>query len=88
VDIIPYPGYIIVNREHKNESTDAGVFVPRQDQEETNIATVIHPGVSEFKFGDHLIVMPHAGTDFWWDDGDMEMTILDQETEVLACVEL
>lgn len=87
MDMIPYPGFIIVNREHKSSHSEGGVWVPRQDQEETNVATVVHPGTSGFKFGDTLIVLPNSGTDFFWEEGDMEFTILNQDTEVLAEVE-
>jgi len=88
MDIIPYPGYIIVYRQHKEEASEGGIVVPRQQQEETEYATVIHPGASQFEFGQHLIVAPHCGTDFYYDEGEMEMTILNEKTEVLAEVEI
>ncbi len=84
MDVIPYPGYIIVYRQHMESHSQGGVWVPRQDQEETCVATVVHPGTTNWKMGQHLIVADHCGTDFWWDDGDMEFTILNQDTEVLA----
>jgi len=87
IDIIPYPGFIIVHRDHKSAHSQGGVWVPRQDQEETPFAMVAHPGDSAFKFKDLLVVMPHTGTDFWWDEGDMEFTFLSWETEVLGVVE-
>ncbi len=85
--ILPLPGYILVQRIKKNECTKAGVFVPRQDQEETSGAICIHPGWyhDEFTQGDRVLVEPHCGTDFFWAGGDVEFTILPIERVLAKC---
>ena len=83
----PMPGYVLIQRIKKSAHSDAGVWVPRQDQEETSGAWIIHPGwcLDDFAQGDCVIVEPHAGTDFFWEDGDVEFTILPIERILAKC---
>jgi len=84
--IRPMPGYILVERITKKDTTKGGVFVRRRREEETSGATVIHPGWyhNEFTQGELVIVKPHCGTDFLY--LNRNMTFLKIET-VLAKVE-
>lgn len=82
MDIKPYPHYIILQRINKPADSAGGVFVPRQDQEETVYAVVIDGGISQHQPGDYVVVQPHAGTDLSF-DGE-PITIMEIKKEVLA----
>lgn len=86
MDLQPYPNYLIVGRVNKEADSDGGIFVPRQDQEETEYAVVLHAGESDHKVGSYIIVQPHAGTDLLV-DGE-SVTIMNIKKEVLAEVEI
>ena len=80
--LIPYPGKIIVSRILKDAETTGGTWVPRQDQEETPLATVVHGGTTGWEYPQLLLVRPHCGTDFTWEeDDDVEFTILDTDND-------
>jgi len=85
-DVMPLPGYILVQHIRKDSHSDGGVWVPRQDQEETSMCVIIHPGWyhSEFSYEDCVLVTPHCGTDFFWSD-DEEYTILPIERVLAKC---
>lgn len=79
--LIPYPGKVIVKRINKDSDSSGGVWVPRQDQEETPFARVVHGGDSGWDFLQLLLVRPHCGTDFEWAEDEQEFTILDVEND-------
>jgi len=82
--IWPMPGRCVVHRINK-KARSSGVWVPRQEQEETDTAYVFHSGWNnEIKVGDMVIVPPHCGTDLELDG--FPLTILDMETQVLGVV--
>lgn len=76
--MVPMPGYILVQRINKREATKFGIIIRRRAEEETSFAYIIHPGWyhHEFTQNDCVVVEPHCGTDFYWDDGDVSFTIL------------
>lgn len=86
MNVIPYPGFVIVHREKQEEMINNVIGMQRGELE-SDYATMVHPGNTHWKLGQRLVVKAHCGTDFWWEDGDMEFTILNQNTEVLAEVE-
>lgn len=87
--ILPSPGLILVERERREAATSSGVFIPRRTQEEKPTAIVVHPGFHEDivgPIGTRLIVKPHCGTDFFWEDAEKELTFLDVDDEVYCKV--
>lgn len=87
-EVVPMPGFILGQHVNKDSHSDGGVWVPRQDQEETAIFRIFHPGWchSEFTPGDCVLIEPNCGTDFFWDGGETHYTILPVK-RVLAKVE-
>jgi len=89
--------FVLVERIRRKESTKAGVWVPRRDQEETAGAKVFHPGeVGELlgiKQGDVVVVRPHCGHDFTLGGTDefpesLDLTFLNYDKdEIFAVIE-
>lgn len=87
--IIPAMGWILVEREMRDEATTAGVLVSRRALEEKPTAIVVHPGFHEKlcgPMGSRIVVDSQCGTDFWSDALGRYLTFLDVANEVYARV--
>jgi len=87
--IIPVQGWILVERQMRNEATNKGVLVSRRGLEESPTAIVVHPGFHEDLVGptgSRLVVDRQCGTDFWSDALERYLTFLDVDNEVFARV--
>jgi len=80
--------YTLVTRINRKSHSNAGVWVPRRDQEETFGAVVYDPGYNGIKEGiaegDLVVVRPNCGHDFLLNDpelGTISLTALRIEND-------